>query len=109
MDRLTFARDGARPAQPERQAKARQAGRRLIARGGRPAYRLGSAQDGRWAVESCEWLPEVAGTRATALTAATITIASWLGVDPAAIDVEIVEADTTSMTPPVVDGQVYGG
>jgi hypothetical protein len=109
MDRLTIARGDARPAQPKRQAKARQAGRRLIARGERPTYHLGSVHDGRWTVETCEWMPEILGTRAAALSAATTAIASWLGVDPAAIDVEVVDADTTAMTPPVVDSQVYGG
>jgi hypothetical protein len=60
-------------------------------------------------VERCEWLAGIAGTRAEALAAATTAIASWLGVDPAAIDTEIIDADTTSMTPRVVDGQLYGG
>lgn len=63
----------------------------------------------QWTVESCEWLPDIIGSRAEALAAAAMAIASWLEVDPAAIDVEFVDADTTSMTPPPVDGQVYGG
>jgi hypothetical protein len=101
----------ARPGMTDsrRQAQARQAGRRLVAGGERPAYRLRSVQGGRWAVEWCGWLPEITGSRAEALAAATTAIATWLEVDPAAIDVEIVDADTGSMTPPPVDGQVYGG
>jgi hypothetical protein len=98
-----------RPDDLQRQAQARQAGRRLVAQGERPVYRLRSAQDGRWIVESCEWLPEITGSQAAASAAATTAIASWLDVDPDAIDVEIVDAATGSMTPPPVDGQVYGG
>ena len=39
-----------------RQVAALQAGRRMIARGDRPAYRIRTAQDCRWRVDAMPWL-----------------------------------------------------
>jgi hypothetical protein len=60
-------------------------------------------------VESCPWLPELRGSRLEAPGRAVEVIAAWLDVDPASFEVDILDADTGTMTPPPVDGQVYGG
>lgn len=67
---------------------ALQAGRRLIARGERPLYRLRAAQDGDWTVGGYPWLSVAATGCREALTEARAVIAEWLEVPPEAFDVE---------------------
>jgi hypothetical protein len=68
---------------------AGQAGRRMIARGERPAYRLTTAQDGRRRVDALPWVSVTATGRREALDEARAAIAEWLDVPPDSFDVEI--------------------
>ena len=70
-------------------AAAHQASRRMIARGDRPAYRVTTAQDGRWTVDAMPWVSVAAVNRREALDEARAAIAAWLEVEPDAFDVEI--------------------
>lgn len=76
-------------SEAQRAAQALQAGRRMIARGERPLYRLAIATDGRLAVENAPWLPLVATHRRDALAEARAAIADWLDVAPDAFELEI--------------------
>lgn len=60
----------------------------MIAQGGRPLYRVGTAQDGRWVVDGCPWLPLTATNRHEALAAARATLSEPLDVGPDVFDVE---------------------
>jgi hypothetical protein len=81
-----MSRRGLSDAQCE--ASARQAARRVIARGERPLYRVRMAQDGRWAVDWCPWLPLAATDRREAVAAARAAVAGWLEVDGSMVEVE---------------------
>jgi hypothetical protein len=70
------------------QHAAMAAGRRMIARGDRPGYRVSTAQDGRWQVEALPWLSVTAKRRRDALDGARVAIAEWLDVTPDSFDVE---------------------
>jgi len=59
----------------------------LVARGGRPTYRVGIAHDGRWQVDAMPWLPLTAASRREALDATRVAIARWLEVEPDTFDV----------------------
>ena len=82
----------ARPGVSEaaKQAAALQASRRMIARGERPAYRLTTAQDGRWRVDALPWLSVTATGRREAMDEARVVIAEWLDVRPDTFDVETI-------------------
>jgi hypothetical protein len=67
-------------------ASALQAGRRMIARGERPGYRLTAAQDGSWTVDALPWLSVAATGRWEALDEARGVIATWLDVPPESFD-----------------------
>jgi hypothetical protein len=73
-----------------RQAElARSASRRMIARGQRPGYRVADTGDGTTVhVVELPWLGRIAANRQAALSSARDAIAAWLGVDPAAFDLE---------------------
>jgi hypothetical protein len=71
-----------------RKSAARQAAIRTIASGERPVYRAMRAQNGRWEVLGCPWLSIDASDRRSALDGTRAAVAEWLGVDPAAVDVE---------------------
>ena len=58
-------------------------------RGDRPAYRVTTAQDGRWTVDAMPWVSVAAVNRREALDEARAAIAAWLEVEPDAFDVEI--------------------
>jgi hypothetical protein len=60
----------------------------MIARGDRPAYRVTTAEDGRWRVETLPWVPVTATSRREALDEARAAIADWLDVRPDSFDVE---------------------
>ena len=78
-----------RQASPATQQQvARQAAIRTIARGERPVYRAMQAQDGRWYVLGYTWLSIDAIDRRSALEATRAAVAEWLGIDPAAVDVQ---------------------
>ena len=71
-------------------AAAHQASRRMIARGDWPPYRVTTAQDGRWRVDTLPWVPPLSATsRREALEAAREAIATWLEVEPDSFDVEL--------------------
>jgi hypothetical protein len=76
-------------SEASRQAAALQAGRRSIARGERPLYRVRTAQDGSWSVEGCPWLSVTASDRRGARESATRAVADWLDVEPDAFEVEV--------------------
>jgi hypothetical protein len=59
-----------------RQAAALQAGRRMIARGDRPAYRVTTAQVGSWTVDALSWLSLPVTRRREALDEARAAIAA---------------------------------
>jgi hypothetical protein len=69
-------------------AAAHQASRRMIARGDRPLYRVMTAQDGRWRVDTLPWVSVTATGRREALDEARAAIASWLDVEPDSFDIE---------------------
>lgn len=71
-----------------KQAAAIQAGRRMVARGDRPTYRIKTARDGQWTVDTLPWLPLNASSHREALDDARTAIAEWLDVPPDAFDVE---------------------
>lgn len=81
-----MARRGLSEAQ--KRDAALQAGRRMVARGERPMYRLQAAQGGRWTVDALPWVSVVATGRRAALDAARAAIAEWLDVPPEAFHVE---------------------
>ena len=60
----------------------------MIARGDRPAYRVTTAEDGRWRVDELRWVSATATGRREALDEARTAIAEWLGVSPDSFDVE---------------------
>jgi hypothetical protein len=74
----------------QREASARQAAQRAVARGERPLYRVRMAQDGTWAVDWCPWLTLTATDRRGAAAAARAAVADWLEVDGSAVEVAVV-------------------
>jgi hypothetical protein len=80
-----MARRGVSEATKE--AAALQAGRRMIARGDRPVYRVRS-KDGGWSVDALPWLSVTAASRRDALDAGRAAIAEWLEVPPDAFDLQ---------------------
>ena len=60
----------------------------MIVRGERPAYRITTAQDGRWRVDALPWVSVTAEGRQDALVDARAAIASWLEVEPDSFDLE---------------------
>ena len=60
----------------------------MIARGDRPAYRVTTAQDGRWLVDALPWVTVTATGRREALDEARAAIAEWLEVERDSFDVE---------------------
>ncbi len=71
------------------EARQREAGgRRMIARGDRPGYRILPAQDGSWYVDALPWLSVTATRRRDAMEAARAAMADWLDVTPDEFDVE---------------------
>jgi hypothetical protein len=100
----------ARSVSPERQRAAFiQAGQREIARGGRPLYRVRRLHEHEWAVEGAAWITFEAARPAMARDLGSAILASVLDVTSDRFDVEIDDADVTTLTPPKRDGQVYGG
>ena len=81
---MPVARGGpeARHARP----RIRQAG--AVARGDRPAYRVTTAEDGRWRVDTLPWVPVTATGRREALDEARAAIAEWREVPLDAFYVE---------------------
>ena len=75
-------------SEADRQRVAGQAAIRTIARGERPVYRPMQDEDGRWYVLGYPWLSIDAIDRRSALEATRAAVAEWLGVDPAAVDVQ---------------------
>jgi hypothetical protein len=73
----------------QREASARQAALRTIARGEQPLYRVRITQDGTWAVDWCPWLSIDATDRGDAMAEARTSVAGWLGVSPSTFDVEV--------------------
>jgi len=71
-----------------REHAALQAGRRMVARGERPGYRVSRGQDGGWAVLGLSWLLIDATDRRSALEATRAAVARWLDVDADVFDVE---------------------
>jgi hypothetical protein len=67
---------------------AEQAAQRMIARGERTGYRVGTAQDGRLEVLGCPWPVIDANDRRPALEQTRAAVADWLGVSPAVFDVD---------------------
>jgi hypothetical protein len=78
----------------QREASARQAARRVIARGERPLFRVRKVQDGTWAVDWCPWLTLPAAYRRESLSVARAAVAWWLGVDGSAVEVVAVDYQT---------------
>jgi hypothetical protein len=70
-----------------KRAAARQAARRMIARGERPGYRL-RAQGGHWTVDALPWITVTAAYRWDAIQAARAAIAAWLEVTIDSFDVD---------------------
>lgn len=68
-------------------AAAIQGGRRQIARGDRPTWRLATAPGERWVIVGLEWLTLSARTRKAGLDEARLAIAALLEVPPDAFDV----------------------
>jgi hypothetical protein len=65
------------------------ASRRMIARGERPGYRVAETGDGATVhVVELPWLGQIAADRQSTIRVVRQTIASWLGVDPDAFDLE---------------------
>jgi hypothetical protein len=76
-------------AQLRRAEQARSASRRMIARGERPGYRITDTGDGATVhVIELPWLGSIAADRHTAIRSAQGAIATWLGVDRDAFDLE---------------------
>jgi hypothetical protein len=71
-----------------RERAAYQAGLRTIRQGERPLYRVRTAADGSWVVDSCPWLSIDAQDRRSAVNGTRTAVAEWLGVDPEGFDVE---------------------
>jgi glycine cleavage system aminomethyltransferase T len=100
----------ARRVSPERQQAAFvQAGQREIARGTRPLYRVRRLHGHQWTVEEAVWITFEAASPSMARDLAHAMLASVLDVTSESFDVEIDDADVTTLTPPKRDGQVYGG
>jgi hypothetical protein len=65
------------------------ASRRMIARGERPGYHVAETGDGATVyVIELPWLGQIAADRQSTIRVVRRTIASWLGVDPDAFDLE---------------------
>jgi hypothetical protein len=95
---------------PEQQRAAFiQAGRREIALGQRPLYRLRRVGQHDWTVEEATWITFEAARPTIARDLAHAMLATALDVTSDTIDVEVDDADVTTLTPPKRDGQVYGG
>lgn len=62
-------------SEPAKQATALQAGRRMIARGDRPANRLATNLDGRWHVDALPWVVLTSMVRRVAVDEARAGIA----------------------------------
>jgi hypothetical protein len=61
----------------------------MIARGERPGYRVAETGDGATVhVVELPWLGQIGASRQATLPIVRDTIAAWLGVDPAAFDLE---------------------
>ena len=73
----------------EREARARVAALRTIARGESPIYRVRADDYGGWSVDWAPWLTIDATTRAEALAAARRAVSAWLECDPDAFEVEV--------------------
>jgi hypothetical protein len=100
----------ARRVSPERQRAAFiQAGQREIAGGQRPLYRLRRIGQHDWTVEEATWVTFEAARPSIARALAHAILADVLDVASDSIDVEVDDADVTTLTPPKRDGQVYGG
>ena len=100
----------ARSVSPERQRAAFiKAGQREIARGTRPLYRVRRLHEHEWAVEEAAWITFEAARPSIARDLAHAMLASMLDVTSDRFDVEVDDADVTTLTPPKRDGQVYGG
>ena len=83
------ARDDSGTSMARQAQQAWTASRRMIARGERPGYRIAETGDGATIhVVELPWLGRLAADRAAAVRRAREAIASWLGVDPEAFDVE---------------------
>ena len=77
-----------RVSEAQKRAPALQAGRRMIARGERPGYRLSAGQDGARTVVGLPGVMVKAKTTKAALTAAKTAIAAVLEVDPESFDLD---------------------
>jgi len=94
---------------PERQRAAFiEAGQREIARGTRPLYRVRRLHEHDWTVEEAAWITFEAARPSIARDLAHAMLANVLDVTSDRFDVEV-DADVTTLTPPMRDGQVYGG
>ena len=78
-----------RMSDARQQDAALAAGRRMIARGDRPGYRITPAKDGRWHVDALPWLSVALKGRREALDEARAAIAAWLDASPDCFDVEV--------------------
>jgi hypothetical protein len=85
-ERSNSRRRGA--SEVSRQAAALQAGQRAVARGERPLYRAGRAEDRSWTIEGCPWQSVTASDRRGALDGTRTAVAEWLEVGEDAIEVE---------------------
>jgi hypothetical protein len=74
-------------SEARRRDAATQGGRRMIARGDRPLYRVRMTEDGGWTIDGCPWLAGTAAGRREALAAAREAVAAMLDVAPDRFDV----------------------
>ena len=99
----------ARSVSPERQRAAFvKAGQREIA-AAPPLYRVRRLHEHEWTVEEAAWITFEAASTNVARDLAHAMLASVLDVTSDRFDVEVDDADVTTLTPPKRDGQVYGG
>ena len=83
------AMDGRGRDELKRAEAAWVAGRRMVARRERPLYRIADTGDGRTIhVVELPWLPPIEASRSAAIERARDAVASWLGVDRMAVDIE---------------------
>ena len=74
-----------------------------------PSSKLASLSHHDWSVEGAAWISFEAARPTIARDLAHAMLATELEVTSDRFDVEVDDADVTTLTPPRRDGQVYGG
>lgn len=73
----------------EREARARVAAQRTIARGDSPLYRVRADEYGGGSIDWAPWLTIDASDRRSAVEAARRAVSAWLECDPDAVEIEV--------------------